>query len=258
MKSALSNAILLSFLCSFPSDAQQTDEEMLAEAQRKLNAEVFGLNTPQAPQRSDLEIYIENAQQNNTKPRNTSPSYWQQGYTCAMLEQRSYIDYRDCMYYFHIYGHYWEYPVVISKPRVVIAERKAVTNKTQNFDISEEYDEDALNDYYKWLKNYAPLMNTIGMVTSEQIKQKTTAGFNYQTLFMMLSSSLESNKIELEAWPFEMRQKAWKAMGKRIEAHSKLFEKYRKLALENEAIDPTFKNSLKSITLIEKESFLTK
>ncbi|MGO4892293.1 hypothetical protein [Flavobacterium sp. W21_SRS_FM6] len=249
-------AAIFPILTSITSIAQQSDEEMMAEAQRKLNADVFGMNQAPVPQRSELEIYISNAQQNNIRPRENPPGYWTTGYTCAQLEQRSYIDYRDCMYYYHVYGRYWAYPVVVVRAPVV-AERKTVTRSSQNFNISEEYDEDALNDYYKWLKNYAPMMNTIGMVTSEQIKQNSAKGFNYQSLFTLLSSSLESHKIELEAWPLEMRKKAWDAMGKRIESHSKLFEKYRALALENEAIDPSFKHSLKSISLIEKESFLS-
>lgn len=255
-KGVIFGALIFPTLSSLTALAQQSDEEMMAEAQRKLNADVFGINQGVKPQPSELELYIRNAQQNKILPREEPPSYWTAGYNCDLLEQRSYIDYRDCMYYYHVYNRYWAYPAVVVREPVVV-ERKTVSRHTQNFNVSEEYDEDALNDYYKWLKNYAPMMNTIGMVTSEQIKQNSTKGFNFQSLFTLLSSSLESHKIELEAWPLDMKKRAWAAMGKRIESHSKLFEKYRALALENEAIDPSFKRSLQSITLIEKDSFLS-
>ncbi|MDU0353368.1 hypothetical protein RS130_04970 [Paraglaciecola aquimarina] len=79
---------------------------------------------------------------------------------------------------------------------------------------------------------------------------------NYQTLINMMVSSINSHKIELEAWPLDVRKQAWSTLGKRIEAHSKQFEKNRTLALQNEDIDPVFRQELMDIELITKESFL--
>ncbi|WP_199271663.1 CsgG/HfaB family protein [Paraglaciecola sp. L3A3] len=135
-------------------------------------------------------------------------------------------------------------PKVVKKPR------------SQSFYIDDNYDEKALNKYYDWLKNHAPLIAALGSMSTEQMEKAGNGMMNYRTLINMLVSGINSHKIELEAWPLNVRQEAWAVLGKRIESHSTLFEKNRKMALQNEDIDPVFRQELSDIVLLTKESFL--
>lgn len=124
-------------------------------------------------------------------------------------------------------------------------------NKSYNFDI-EEFDEDAFNNYYTWLKQYTPLMATL--VNFQAGSEANYGGMSIDGLASMFLSQIDTYRIELEAWPYEARAQAWSKMGKRIESHSKVFERNRQLALSNENLSDSVRNILSSIELVSKET----
>ncbi|MGJ8679879.1 CsgG/HfaB family protein [Paraglaciecola sp.] len=126
--------------------------------------------------------------------------------------------------------------------------------KNLNFEV-EEYDEDALKDYYNSLKSAGTWISALATAEASMAEGDKHKGM-FRTALNMFSSQLESHKIELEAWPMEAKQEAWRVMGKRIQSHSKSFEKYKKLALENEHLAAGVRSMLQSVTLITKESLL--
>ena len=103
-------AIFLSLLIAggslFSSFAFASDEDDMAEMQKKLNAEVM-----QKPftveDAAKVDAYVQDAMKKDIKPKQTAPSYWRPGYTCNDMWRYSYNDYRDCVYYHRYYGHYW-------------------------------------------------------------------------------------------------------------------------------------------------------
>lgn len=123
--------------------------------------------------------------------------------------------------------------------------------KNYNFDV-DEYDEDAFNDYFNFLKNSGPMLSGMAAMTAEQMDDSKMNMF--VSAISMFASQLQTHAIELEAWPLPARQEAWRVMGKRIEKHSEIFERNRALALKNDAIDSSARNSLASIQLVTKES----
>jgi hypothetical protein len=127
-------------------------------------------------------------------------------------------------------------------------------NKNQNFNV-DEYDEDALKDYYNALKSASTMIAAFAGGQASLAANEQSGGM-FQSAINMFSSQLESHKIELESWPMSAKKEAWRVMGKRIQAHTKSFEKYKKLALENETLAPHIRNLLDSVTLITKESLL--
>lgn len=126
--------------------------------------------------------------------------------------------------------------------------------KNYNFEV-EDYDEDALKDYYNSLKNASTWASSLAALSASQVDDKTRNQF--RAVVNMFSGQLESNRIELESWPLDAKQEAWKVMGKRIEKHNKLFDKHRKVALNNEALDAGTRSLLESIELITEESLLS-
>ena len=125
------------------------------------------------------------------------------------------------------------------------------TNKNYNFEI-DEYDEDALKDYYNSLKHAAQTISAFAAYSASTIKEehKNMAA----TAINILAGSIASSKVELEYWPLTAKQEAWRVMGTRIEKHNKIFENHRKQALKNKALDQDIIDTMAGIELITKES----
>lgn len=91
---------------SFAPAVFASDEDDMAEMQRKLNKQV--VEKPfSVEDAAKIDAYVADALKKNVKPRPQAPEYWQPGYTCANLWSHSYYDYRDCAYYHRYYGRYW-------------------------------------------------------------------------------------------------------------------------------------------------------
>ena len=123
--------------------------------------------------------------------------------------------------------------------------------KNYDFDI-EEYDEDALEDYYNALKQVAEVTSGLTAISTtssnEEHKNMALAAIG------MFTSRLASSKIELEHWPESAKKEAWRVLGKRIEKHNSIFLKHRELALKNKSVNADFISTIQSIELITKES----
>ncbi len=82
-----------------------TDDDM-AEMQKQLNAEV--MQKPFSVEDSaKIDAYVKESMKKDLKPRQTPPPHWVPGYTCMNLWRYSYYEYRDCVYYYRVYGRYW-------------------------------------------------------------------------------------------------------------------------------------------------------
>lgn len=126
-------------------------------------------------------------------------------------------------------------------------------NRQKNYDFDiEEYDEDALEDYYNALKQSAEMTSGLTAIsaTSSNVEHKNMA----MAAIGMFASRLASSKIELEHWPMDAKQEAWRVLGKRIEKHNSIFLKQRELALKNKSLDADFITAIQGIELITKES----
>ena len=144
-------------------------------------------------------------------------------------------------------------PAVVTTTYVESSNHTVNKSRNYNFDI-DEYDEDAFNDYFRWLKDIAPTFTAIATLDPENNSNSPFGGMSISSMAAMLLSQLDSHRIELEAWPYEARQEAWRVMGKRIEDHSKVFERNRQLALKNEKLPEDVRNMIASIQLVTKES----
>lgn len=138
---------------------------------------------------------------------------------------------------------------------VRVTNNTTVTTRHNQSDLEiNEYDDDALNDYYDSLKVAAEMTSGLTAVSAangnQEHKNMAVAAIG------MYAGKLASSKIELEYWPLSAKQEAWRVLGKRIEKHSKIFEQHRKMALKNESLDPDFVDMLNSIELLTKESLL--
>lgn len=100
-------AILLIVCGLLPlSIAIATDEDDMAEMQKRLNAEV--MEKPfTVEDAAKVDAYVQDAMKKNLKPKEKPPARWRSGYTCQDLWRYSYNDYRDCVYYHRYYGRYW-------------------------------------------------------------------------------------------------------------------------------------------------------
>ena len=132
--------------------------------------------------------------------------------------------------------------------RVTVSERESY-----NFAV-DEYDEQAFNKYYDWLKTYGPMMTTFVSIDPDKADSNMFGGMTIASVASMLLTQLDSQRIELEAWPYQARAQAWNKMGKRIEQHTELFERNRMLALKNEKLDPDVRSIIESIQVVTKES----
>ncbi len=125
-------------------------------------------------------------------------------------------------------------------------------SKSYNFDI-DEYDEDAFNQYFEWLKNTGPLVTAFASFDPEN-NSNAFGGMSISSVATMLLGQLDTYRIELEAWPYEARAEAWRVMGKRIESHSKIFERNRQMALKNERLSEDVRYMISDIQLVTKEN----
>lgn len=140
-------------------------------------------------------------------------------------------------------------PVVVHKTS--IKTNNVVRNRSYEFEV-DEYDEDAMNDYYRSLKSVNEMASglaTISMSNSNQ-QYKDMAATGMQMFFDKLATS----KIELESWPLSAKQQAWQVLGKKIEKYNKMFDKHRKSLLLNKSLDSRVADILNSIELITKET----
>jgi len=135
---------------------------------------------------------------------------------------------------------------------VNVTTRSTVRNKrSYDFEI-EEYDERALEKYYDSLKQLSEF--SAGITTLSASSANSQHKDMAKSALSMFTNKMASNKIELEHWPLEAKQEAWKVLGRRIEKHNAIFTKHRETTLKNESIDDDFLNILTSIELITKES----
>ncbi len=281
--------VLLGALLSVQTASADSEEDAaMAEYQRRLNAQVMAQPfQPGDVQRVDA--YVKEAMKKDLQPRSNPPSYWQPGYTCDHVRRYrhySYNDYRDCVYYHRYHGSYWGQPVVVRQaapqpvvvvekpapqpvtvveqpaPKVVAVEEKPTTvtvrkggNKTITID---EFDEDALEDYYNALKASVEFLMPFSAFTKEQVNamekqhgMKLTAAWS-----MMISGRLQTSQIELMEWPESARQEGWKVLGKRITKYNKLFNQHRETLLKNNALDESFLSNLKNFELLTEESLM--
>ena len=143
-----------------------------------------------------------------------------------------------------------------SSPKVVhhvnVHSRSTVSRKKDyDFEI-DEYDEDAMQDYYRTLKGATKTLSIFAAYTA-------TTGDSKQKSMVLgsinaLAGSMASSKIELEYWPIAAKQEAWRVLGSRIEKHNKIFESHRKQALKNKDLSADAIESIAGIELITKKS----
>lgn len=141
---------------------------------------------------------------------------------------------------------------------VVHTEERVSVHRSKNIDVRiDDFDEDALEDYYKALKGLVNHVSTFSAFTEEQIKEmEQMKGGSMITMIWALpyNGQMETAKIELESWPLEARRQGWDALGKRIVKYNALFEKHRKLILENKGYTPQTRDRLASLELMTKKS----
>lgn len=142
-----------------------------------------------------------------------------------------------------------------TQPRAHIVHDVNVTTTSKrrdyNFEI-DEYDEDAMEDYYRSLKDAAKTISAFAAISSSSMadEHKSMAA----SAINVLAGQMASNKIELEHWPLSAKQEAWRVLGKRIEKHNKIFEMHRTQAINNKYLSKDVVNTLASIELITKKS----
>jgi hypothetical protein len=94
----------MSFL--FIEHTVASEEDELAEMQRKLNAEVMEKPFSVADEKK-IDAYIKDAMKKDLKPAAKAPKFWKPGYTCASIYHYGWNHYRSCRYYRSYYGRYW-------------------------------------------------------------------------------------------------------------------------------------------------------
>lgn len=100
--------LFLSAVFFIPYAAFASEEDDLAEMQKKLNAEV--LSQPFLAERpEEVDAYIKEAMEKDLKPDVYKGPHWRPGYTCHDMLRYSWIEYRNCRYYYHYYGRYYPY-----------------------------------------------------------------------------------------------------------------------------------------------------
>ena len=143
----------------------------------------------------------------------------------------------------------------------VETQRKIKVHHNRNVRINiDDYDEDALQDYYKALKLAVEKLADFSGFTEEQVKMMDQeTGGSFFALFWMVgvAGEMETSKIELEDWPLEARQQGWSSLGKKITKYNKLFNKYRSAILKNPAYDQPNKDRLSAVELVTEESLFS-
>lgn len=123
----------------------------------------------------------------------------------------------------------------------------------------DEYDENALNDYYKALKGAVKNISTFASMGAGQFKafeKNNKMGISLWTLLWSpaYSGKLETSKIELESWPLNAREQGWKILGRKIKKYNKLFYKHRKSILANKDVTDDVRNRLNGVELVTAKS----
>jgi hypothetical protein len=96
--------LFLGVLVFMPLKWAVAGDKELEDMQKQLNSQV--LEKPFSVEDSQkIDAYIKDSMQKNMKPNGKIPGGWQPGYTCANLHD--YYEYRDCLYYYRYYGHYY-------------------------------------------------------------------------------------------------------------------------------------------------------
>ncbi len=100
---------LIGIFLTFVTPVQaESEEEAMNRMQQQLNQSV--MDQPFfAEQPEKVDAYIKEAMKKNIKPKPYTGTHWRPGYTCHDLLRYSWIEYRDCRYYYHYYGHYYPY-----------------------------------------------------------------------------------------------------------------------------------------------------
>ncbi len=97
----------MAFLLLFASVAVfASEEDEMAEMQKKLNAEV--MEKPfSVEDEKKIDSYIKSAMAKDLKPEKKAPDFWKAGYTCADIYRYGWRYYQSCRYHRHYYGRYW-------------------------------------------------------------------------------------------------------------------------------------------------------
>jgi hypothetical protein len=90
----------------FSTALYASEEDELAEMQRKLNAEVMEKPFSVAEEKK-IDAYIKDAMKKDLKPVAKAPKFWKPGYTCASIYRYGWSHYRSCRYYHRYHGRYW-------------------------------------------------------------------------------------------------------------------------------------------------------
>jgi hypothetical protein len=132
------------------------------------------------------------------------------------------------------------------------------SNQSVNVNV-DAYDEEALNKYYKALRQAVESLSRYASMTPEQVEainQQAGMGIDLWTLMWSpaFSGDFETSKIELESWPLEAREKGWSILGGKIEKYNKLFYKHRDAILASEGLRKDIRTRLEGIELVTKKS----
>lgn len=151
-------------------------------------------------------------------------------------------------------------PATNNAPVVVRTHTASVTTTNSNFNGRiDEYDEDAMNDYYKHLKQAAEVMSNMAQMGSGEGVTGPN-GMNFKTSMKaavnMFYNLLEGSQIELDAWPHSAKVQAWNVLGKRIDKYTAMFYRNRDTAIASGKLDPDVQSTLEGIVLLTKDSLL--
>jgi len=112
------------------------------------------------------------------------------------------------------------------------------TRESNDIDIrTERYDSEALDQYFKSLKN------AVQFITGTTYETSVQTGW-LQMWSGMVVGQMRVSKIEVEEWPLQAREKGWQVMGSRIEKYNKIFEENRKRIMSDERYDKALQTSL--------------
>lgn len=149
--------------------------------------------------------------------------------------------------------------VVIAPVATLAPTASVVKVRTYENDVNlEAFDEEAMKDYYRALKNSVEHMGTFAGFTAEQVdamkNNPKTRGMGTMFFSMIWGgpyvNKLETAQIELESWPVDAKKAAWKTYGSRIEKYNKIFYRHRDTMLKNKAFDTSVLEQLDQIELL--------
>ncbi len=107
MKLSIPTLLAMTFLSALShSVLSMTEEEKMAEMQKKLNQEVF--EKPFSVEDEErIDAFIKDAMERDLKPVKKAPEFWKRGYTCADIYSYGWRYYQNCRYHHRYYGRYW-------------------------------------------------------------------------------------------------------------------------------------------------------